>query len=95
MSQQITQRDRSPECRRNRKIQVGIHIAIQVELALLDELHDCRPGKQLGHRARSEQGCLRINGPAGFLIGEPIALLKKDPAILDHDNDCACDVRAL
>jgi hypothetical protein len=39
--------NRPPERRPNLKIQIGIHISIQIQFALLLQLHHGNPGKQL------------------------------------------------
>ena len=43
MRHDVAQRDRLPVARRNLEIQIAIHIGIEIELPLLDHLHDGRP----------------------------------------------------
>ena len=55
MRHDVAHRDRLAVARRNLEIEVGVDVRVEVDLALLDQLHDRGPGEQLGHRAGAEQ----------------------------------------
>ena len=56
MRQDVAQRYRFVEGLGDLEVlEIGVDVGIEVELALLDELHDRNPGKELGHGARPEQ----------------------------------------
>src|SRR5213079_1723597 len=40
---------------RNFEIDILVHVAMEIQLALLHLLHHCRPSKQLGNRSGAEQ----------------------------------------
>ncbi len=48
MGQQVPEGDRLWIGIRDTKVEIGVDIRVQVQLALLDELHHRRPGEQLG-----------------------------------------------
>ncbi len=56
MRQDVAQRYRFVEGLGDLEVlEVGVDVGVEVELALLDELHDRDPGEELGHGARPEQ----------------------------------------
>ena len=81
--QQIAQSDRLAERRRNLEIQVFVDIAIQVELALLDQLHHSRRSESLRDRCNAHDTAPWIHRDAGRDIGIPVALLEQHLALLD------------
>ncbi len=92
MRHQIAQRDRLAEGRRNLEIEIGVDVGIEIELALAGELHHRRPGEELGDRAGAEQRALRIDQRAGRGIGDAVALLEQDLAVLHHHDHRARDI---
>ena len=75
VSHEIVQSDRGALARRDLEIEVGVNVRIEVEFALLDQLHHSRPGKQFGHRPWSEQGTFGVDRLALAYIRIPITLL--------------------
>src|ERR1700733_5714368 len=95
MSHQIPQRYRLRIRSGNFYVEIIIDIAIQVQLALLDQLHDRSPREQFGDRPRPEES--PVGSDRCFLrnIGVAISLLEKYVSILHYNNDCACNVLLL
>jgi hypothetical protein len=52
---QVFHGDGLVERRRNLEVEIVVHAAVEVDLALLGELHHGRPGEGLGNRPRPEQ----------------------------------------
>ncbi len=73
-------------------LQVGVDVGVEVELALLDELHDRRPGEQLGDRAGPEQRLVRHDRDPLLAVGEAVALGEEQLAVLDHRDRRGRDV---
>jgi hypothetical protein len=71
----------------------GLPYAVEVELALLDELHRRRVRHELRDRTGAEQRTLRVDGALGRNIGVTVALLRNHLAAFDDDDDAARDVR--
>ena len=87
MLHQIAHGDRLAAFRGNLEIEILVDICVQIDLPLLDQLHDGGPRDQLGDRTRAEQGLLGIDRLQLFHIGIAVAALADDFAILDdHDN---------
>ena len=57
---------------RDAKIEIGVDIRVQVQLALLDELHHRRPGKGLADGTNPKDGLFRIDGNSILDIGVAI-----------------------
>ena len=95
MGHEAAKRDRHAAIRRRDvEIQIVVHIAIEIELALLDELHHRDPGKELRDRAGAYQRLIRGHRAPALDVGVAIAAGKQDAAILDHDRDRARDLQA-
>ena len=62
---------------------------------MLNQLHHGGPGKRFGNGTRTEQSRARRDWSSVFNVGEPVALAKKNPAILYDDNDCASYILSL
>ncbi len=77
------------------KSHVLIDGRVEIELALLDQLHHRRFGEQLADRAGPEQRALGIHGPAFLDIVVAVALLQQDFAVLHDDDDASRDVTSL
>ena len=78
----VAQRDRLFECVLDLEVlQVSVDIGIEVQLALLDQLHDGNPGEQLRHGTRPEQCLVRIDRLLLFDVREAIALCQDQLAI--------------
>ncbi len=91
---QVEQRDRPGPRRRHLEVEIVIDIAIEIELALLHQLHDRRPGKELRGRADAGHHPLRIHGAPLLHIGIAIARLIENLAILHDRYHGARDVAA-
>ena len=91
---EVVQRDRLAECVRvrDRKIQVLRDVAVEIELALLDQLHHRRVRHELRDRARAKQRALRVDGPLGRDVGVTVTLLREHLAVLHYDDDAASDI---
>ncbi len=77
------------------EIEVLVDVLVEIELALLHQLHDRRPGEQLRHRARTKQRAFRVDALALLDIGIAEATLGEHSAVSDHDHDGAGDVAGL
>src|SRR5579875_3300573 len=77
------------------EIKIVVDVAIEVDFALLDELHDSSPSEELRDRAGTDQGAVGTHWCSLLYVGEAIALLEEDLAILDHDDDGPGDVLLL
>ena len=88
----VTQRDGLTVARRNREIEVLVHVGIEIELALLHQLHYRCPGKELGDRPNPEKGVLRVHGFTRSDIGIPVGQLGHWRAVFDHDDDRPGDI---
>ena len=82
----VAQCNRLGISRRNPEIEIIVHVPIQVELALLFELHHGGPGKKLGNRSRAEQGIIDRYGRLLLDVGVSVPLREKHLSIL-HDRD--------
>ena len=67
--------------------QILVHIGVQIEPALLDQLHHGGPQKHLRVRADAEQRAAGIDRRAPGEIGEPVAFLERDAPLIDNDDD--------
>ncbi len=83
---QVKEGDRLATRGRDFEVQVVIDIALQVEFALLDQLHDCRPGEEFGRRADPGHAPLRVHGDLLLDIRIAVARLEEDASVL-HDRD--------
>src|SRR5947208_1841933 len=86
MRQQILQRDRLAKSVGDFEVKVIVNVAIQIQLALLVQLHRGGPGKELRYRTWPKQCLFRRDGCLLRHVGETIAFRKQDPSIL-HDRD--------
>jgi hypothetical protein len=91
----IPQGDGLAEGRRDLEVEVGVDVLVQVELALLDQLHHRGPGEQFGDRAGPKQRAVGIDQLLSFEVGVAIALLEEDLAVLDHHHHSAGDISSL
>ena len=89
----VAQRDRLAERLGHLEVEVRVDVGVEVELALLDQLHDRGPGEELRDRAGAEERRLPVDGDALLDVGEAVALAEEDLAVLDDDDDGARDVR--
>ena len=71
---EIAQGDGFAVARRNLEIQIAVDVCVEVELALLDQLHHRRPGEQLGNGSGPEKSALGIDRFAGRDVGVTITL---------------------
>ncbi len=63
------------------EVEIAVHIGIEIELALLDQLHHRGPGRQLRNGAGTKQRGGRIDRLARRHVGVAIALLQRRRAI--------------
>ena len=82
---QLAQRHRLAVARRYPEIEVAVHVRVEVEPALLHQLHHRRPGEQLGDRAHPEQRAGRIDRLARRHVGVAVAPGQQHLAVL-HDH---------
>ena len=92
MAQQVAQGDRLGVGGGNGKVQIFIDIAVQRKLALFDELHDRRPGEQLGDRANTKQSVFGVHRYLRVQVGVAVALGQQQTAILDNRHHRSGDV---
>ena len=72
---QVGQRNRLRVGRGNLQCgQVIVDVAVKVQSALLDKLHDRSPGKQFRDRSRAEQGSVGTYGCQRLAVGITVAL---------------------
>ena len=76
----------------NLEIEIVVHIAIEIDLAGLHELHDGRPGEHLRDRTGTEHGLVGNDGAALGDVGITVALRKQDLPVLDDHEDGARDI---
>ena len=96
MSEQVGERNRLRVGRRDLEApEIGVHVGMQVERALLDELHHGGPGDQLAERADAEERLLGIHRRAPRNVGVAIAFGKEQGAVLHHRHSRAGDLVAL
>ena len=72
-------------------LQIGVHVRIEIELALLDQLHHRGPGEQLRRRAWPEQRLFRIDRNAFLDVRVAVTLREQQSAVLDHRDRRARD----
>ena len=61
-------------------------VRIQVEFALLLQLHHRRPGQELGDGGNPKQGFLRIHATPRFDVADPVAFFEQYLTIGDHTD---------
>ena len=84
--EQVAHGDRLAEGGGDPEIQVPVEVRVEVDPALLDELHHRRPGDRLGGGAGARQGALGVEGKAALEVGVPVAPGEDRLAAL-HDGD--------
>ena len=60
----LAQRDRLAVVVGNLEVEIRVDVRVEIQLALLDQLHRRRPGDQLADRTGPEQRAVRIDGRA-------------------------------
>ena len=65
---------------------------MQIELALLHQLHDRRPGEQLAIRADEKERAIRRDRDASIHVGVAIAFGKDQFTFVDNRDHCAGDM---
>ena len=87
VGQKVRERDRLGEVATDAEGgQVGVDVGVEVERALLDELHDSGCRHKLRDRGDAEAGDVGIDGRPRAQVGVAIAGLVRDLAILDDDD---------
>ena len=66
--------------------QVGVHVGVEIQLALLDELHDRRPGEELGHRPGPEERLVRLDRDLVLHVRPAVALGEEELPVLDDGH---------
>ena len=79
----------------NREIKVLVYVAVEVELALLDQLHHCRRGKQFRDRARTKQCLISQHWFLRGDIGVAVTFCEKHLTVLNNRDDGTGDVSVL
>ena len=92
---EIAQGDGFAVARRNLEIQIAVDVRVEVELALLDQLHHRRPGEQLGNRSGPEESALGIDRFAGRDVGVTVTFRQQHLSILNYDHNCAGHIAPL
>src|SRR5204862_3098066 len=68
------------------EVQIFVDVFVEIELALLGELHDGRPREELRDRTRTEESGVRGDGSAFLHVRESVAFGKNNFAVLDDGN---------
>jgi hypothetical protein len=72
MCEQVSERDRLGVGRWNlRRLEVGVQVRVEIELAFLVEPHHRGPGEELGDRAHPKQRALGIYRPLASMSAKP------------------------
>src|SRR5579872_4536297 len=77
------------------EIEVVIHIAIKIEFAFLDQLHDRGPREGLGNGSGPEERARWRHGSPLFYVGVSVAFAEENIPVLHDHNHGARDVFAL
>ena len=83
---QVDDTDRLIEGVRKFKIEVLFDRIVEAQSALFFQLHDRGPGKQLGNRSCSEQGCFRVHGGFRFQVGAAVPAQKERIGAVGNPN---------
>ena len=94
MGHDVAHRDRFSLAPRNLEIEVLIHVGIQIDLALLDELHHCSPREELRRRTDPEHGPLRIDRPTCRDIRVAISFFEEHSTVFHHNHHGPGDIAA-
>ena len=86
MRHQVAQRDGLVEGGADRKVEILVDVGVEVELALLFQLHHRDPGEELRDRGQAEDGRGWIDGFLRFDVSVSVALLEEHIAILHHKD---------
>ena len=90
---EIADADRLPELVRDLEgLEIGVDVAVEIELSLLDELHDGGPGEELGGRANAEEALGRIDRNVLRNVLVAVALRIEHTTVLDDGDDGAGNV---
>ncbi len=92
---QVAQGDGLAEGGADLEVEIAVDVGIEVELALLLELHNGNPCKELGDGREPENRRHRVDGSLLLLVGVSVALLQQHVAIFHHQDRRAGDIRAL
>src|SRR5579884_410186 len=96
MGQQIGECNWLREGSRNfERLEVCVHIGVQIHLALFGELHHCGPGEQLAYRADTKEGRSRADRLPLLNIGLAISTGKEKMTVLDYWYRCSWDMVVL
>ena len=87
VGKQSPKRDRFRISFWNREVEVIVDVAIEIEFALLDQLHHRGGGEQFRDRARAKQCLVRQHGLLRFEIGIAITLCEQDLSVFDYRDD--------
>src|SRR5262249_53303953 len=74
----VPQRDRLRERPRDLEVEVAVHVGLERDLTLLDELEDRGPGEELADRADAEERLLPVDRGALLEVGVAVALGEED-----------------
>jgi len=92
---QVAQGDGLAERRPYLEVEITVDIGIDVDLALLFQLHDRHPGEELGDGRQPEDRRHRIDGCFLLPVSVAVALLEQHVAVFHHQHRGAGDVRPL
>ena len=86
MGHQVAQSDGAAEGGSNLKVEILVDVGVEIELALLLQLHDCDPSEKLGDGCEAKDGGRGFDGLFVFEVGIAVALLQEEFAV-PHDQD--------
>src|SRR5215204_3081870 len=81
----VPERDRLRVGVRDAEVQVGVHVGVELELTLFDELHHRRPCEQLGVRPDVKEAAIGCDRHPLLNVGPAVAFGKEGPPVT-HDR---------
>src|SRR5882724_280159 len=91
---QVAEGDGFVESGTNLEIEIGVHVNVEVQLVLLDELHDGDPGEKFGDGCETKGGNFGIDRRSVVDIDVAVAFAEKSLTVLHDQDGGASDVVA-
>ena len=66
--------------------EIRVHVGVEIDLALLGQLHHRRRGDELGNRRNTKARAVRIDRQPRANVGESVTRLQRDLAVLDDEH---------